>query len=84
MGLYSVCSHQPTICNVLPHPLPKGHRVHHNKWTSPVFHWLSHTNKCTVIYCTSLKFTLKTFKSSYMFPSSDHLQRAYIVCLPPC
>jgi hypothetical protein len=27
-------------------------------------HWLSHTNKCTVLYCTSLKFTLKTFKSS--------------------
>jgi len=33
----------------------------------------------TVIYCTSLKFTLKTFKSSYMFRYSDHLQGAYIV-----
>ena len=41
--------------------------------------WLSHTNKCTLIYCTSLKFTLKTFKSSYMFRSSDHLQGAYTV-----
>ena len=39
-------------------------------------HWLSHTNKCTVICCTSVKFTLQTFKSSYMFRSSDHLQGA--------
>jgi len=38
-----------------------------------------HINKCTVIYCTSLKFTLKTFESSYMFRFSDHLQGAYIV-----
>ena len=33
----------------------------------------------SVIYCTSLEFTLRTFKSSYIFRSSDHLQGVYIV-----
>jgi hypothetical protein len=50
-----------------------------NSNKNPFGHWLSYTNKCTVVYCTRLKFTLKTCKSSYMFRSSDHLQGAYIV-----
>ena len=42
---------------------------------------LLHTNKCTIVYYISLKFTLKCLKCSYMIRSLDHPQGAYIF---PC
>ena len=44
-------------------------RLQLNSQARGLVHWLSHTNKCTVIYSASLKFTLKTFKSSYILRS---------------
>ena len=38
-----------------------------------------HTPTNALLYYTSLKFTLKTFKSSYIYRSSDNLQGAYNV-----